>query len=149
MTDASHGPIGGRLHALLWEVGSGLQKLGPEPAAVACATDKFNDANSDDFWCAVRVGGYFWEQSQFFGNFASEKAHGPTDEGGEGTALLQSRSFGAARAMLDELERADWRDLAEKEFGARSNGSVFALVHQLDQLWLHISHPMEAFGELY
>jgi hypothetical protein len=149
MTYTLHEPNCGRLHALLWHVGSRLQRLGPQPAALACATDKFNDANRDDFWCAVRVGEYFWEQSQFFGRFASEKAHGPTDEGGEGSAMLQSHTFDAARAMLDELERAEWRNSAEKEFGQRSNGQVFALVHQLDQLWLHISHPMDAYGELY
>jgi hypothetical protein len=149
MTDMSDERSRRRLHALLWVAGSRLQRLGPQPAAIACATDKFNDAQTDDFWCAVRVDGYFWEQSQFFGNYALEQARGPMDEGGEGTAKLQTHSFDAARTMLDDLERAGWRTLAEQAFGQRANGQIFALVYQLDQLWLHISHPMNAQGEFY
>jgi hypothetical protein len=140
-----------RLHALLSDAGSRFRALGPEPVAVACATDKFNDAWRDDFWCAVRIGPHVWEQSQFFAaGFAAEKASVPMDGGGQGTAMLQAPAFDAARAILDQLERGAWRTLVENALGEKRPGNIFAFVYQFDQLWLNISDPMGNFpGELH
>jgi hypothetical protein len=49
--------------------------------------------------------------------------------------------FANARALLDELERSGWRELAARAFGFSSDGTVFALFWQFEQLWFDVSHP--------
>lgn len=131
-----------RLHTLLSDAGARLRELGQEPLAVASATDKFNDAHHDDLWLAVRQGGSVWEQSQFF-EAAEISEHSRAWMGDEDrqASRLRDVHFAIARSLLDELERAGWRELASRALGFSRDGTVFALFWQFDQLWFDVSHP--------
>lgn len=133
------------LHQLLLEAAVRLKDLGQEPLAIASATNKFNDAQYDDLWLAVRQGGSVWEQSQFF-EAAQVSEHSRAWMGDEDrqAARLRDVHFAKARALLDELERSGWRELAARAFGFSSDGTVFALFWQFEQLWFDVSHPQGA-----
>lgn len=130
------------LHELLLGAAVRLKDWGQEPLAIASATNKFNDAHHDDLWLAVRQGGSVWEQSQFF-EAAEVSEHSRAWMGDEDrrAARLRDVHFAKARALLDELERAGWRELASRVFGFSSDGTVFALFWQFNQLWFDVSHP--------
>jgi len=130
------------LHTLLLGVALRLKDLGQEPLAIASATNKFNDAQHDDLWLAVRQGGSAWEQSQFF-EAAQVSEHSRAWMGGDDrqAARLRDVHFAKARALLDELERTEWRELASRAFEFASDGTVFALFWQFNQLWFDVSHP--------
>lgn len=131
-----------QLHSLLSDAGARLREWGQQPLAIASATDKFNDAHHDDLWLAARQGGSLWEQSQFF-EAAQVSEHSRAWVGAENReeSRLRDVHFTKARALLNELERAEWRDLASRAFGFSSGGPVFALFWQFDQLWFDVSHP--------
>jgi len=136
-----------RLHALLRQQAEHLKPLGQQPLAVASAFDKFNDAREDDFWCAVQLGRYRWEQSQFFGSWAGsahaeETASISLSEDDQGAADAVSNDIAAARRVLKTLDDAGWHGLVEAAYGIRRSGHILALVIQFNQVWLHTSNPM-------
>jgi hypothetical protein len=131
-----------RLHTLLSNAGARLREVGQEPLAIASATDKFNDAFHDDLWLAVRQGESLWEQSQFFESAeVSERSRAWVGADNREEARLRDVHFTKARAILNDLERAEWRELASRSFGFASGGPVFSLFWQFDQLWFDVSHP--------
>jgi hypothetical protein len=137
------------LGRLLLEQARKLARLGSEPLAIASARNKFNDAHHDDYWCAVQLGSYRWEQSQFFGSsdpdgFGSVNEHGSMrlSRDGYASAEASASDVTAARSILKALDRAGWHDLAKKELRHPSAGDILALVIQFDQVWLHCSDPM-------
>jgi hypothetical protein len=147
--EADRHAAGAALHGLLVPAAEALRALGGEPAMVASAPNKFNDAGHDDYWCAAQVGGSWWEQSQFFRgdglrDFARETSNvepDPADEGeGFGTSLLKSDGIARARLILDGLEKSGWRDLAARAFYA---DVILALLVQFDQAWLWIGNPQD------
>jgi hypothetical protein len=137
------------LHRLLESAGAELRALGPEPLLVAAAPHKFNDADYDDYWCAVQVGTHYWEQSQFFstasgwpgGGHVNEKTGMRFVEGEEpgfGESRLASDRIVGGRRILNRLERADWRALAE---AALQREVVLALVVQFGETWFWMGDP--------
>ena len=136
------------LVALLGDPAQGLRLLGSAPLAIASASNKFNDAWEDDYWCAVHLGQYRWEQSQFFGSsnadgFGLVKESGSTRLARDdyGSAEASASDLAAARAILKRLDRAGWHDLAQTAIRLPSFGGILALVVQFDQVWLHCSDP--------
>ena len=148
MSEASGSPAGETLHKMVAEAADKLRRLGPEPVVIACAPDKFNDSRHDDFWCAVQIGGAYWEQSQFFRSTIPGKGHckeaasfgvDSTESGdGVGTSLLISQRILAARALLNGLESCGWRELAAE---ALRRDVITGLIIQFDQTWLWIGDP--------
>jgi len=141
-----------KLTQLVSEFADKLKLLGREPLAIASARNKFNDAHQDDYWCAVQLEQYRWEQSQFFG---AEDGHGSAQESSNrkleadayGSANSQPPDLGAARTLLRQLDKAGWHELADQAFGLPTHGGIIALVVQFDQVWLHCSHPQGSEGE--
>lgn len=146
--------------ALLIEHAQRLRKLGPQPLAVTCANDKFNDAFDDDFWCAVQVGGSYWEQSQFFHTASREQSIIAlnADTGGHqiGSSLYGVAAITEGRKILASLEKRQWRQVG-KDSIARNPGvagifpwdNIYALIIQHDQVWLWIGAPMNDKNILY
>ena len=140
--------------AKLLEVAAGtLRPLGDQPIAIASARHRFNDAWTDDYWCAVQMGDRIWEQSQFFSDQgqsrSNERGSLPIDEGKEGSPSALSVSFQTARALLRWLDTQQWHSLASAAFGTREHGAIAALVIQFDQVWFHMSHPNDGDAELH
>lgn len=140
------------LAKLISEPAQFLRTLGEQPLAVASASNKFNDAGEDDFWCAVQLGRYRWEQSQFFGSsdgwggakeFSTKRL--PAD--GYGSANASAEDIQAARELLKGLDRSGWHDAAKDAIDLPHFGGILALVIQFDQVWLHCSHPQGSSGE--
>ena len=124
-----------------------LKLLGQQPLAIASASSKFNDAHEDDYWCAVQLGPYRWEQSQFFGSknapgSAREFSNLLLEPSDYGSANSLSSDITAARELLRELDESGWHELSEEASGLPSTGAILALVIQFDQVWLHCSHPI-------
>jgi hypothetical protein len=61
---------------LLLDHADRLRKLGSEPLAVACATNKFNDGDEDDYWSAVQIGQGYWS-SPYSSRMNREPQHRP------------------------------------------------------------------------
>jgi hypothetical protein len=145
-----------RLHDAVTAAAAALGALGPEPRMVAAAPHKFNDAHYDDYWCAVQIGGHYWEQSQFFATErgytnaqARESSHMHWDRQAEADGLggsqLASDRIPAGRRILKGLEQADWRALAEA--GLRLD-VILAVVVQHGETWLWIGNPQND-GAIY
>jgi hypothetical protein len=142
------------LNGLLRKEAAALRALGTEPLAVASARDKFNDANTDDYWCAVQIGRAYWEQSQFFGS-SMRGSYGTLRE--RGTMLLPPEDFASAvaktcpidagREILKRLDVQGWHDLCAAAFEFPTSGIILALVVQFDQVWLHCSDPRSNYTD--
>ncbi|MEM1132396.1 MAG: hypothetical protein AAGH53_05625 [Pseudomonadota bacterium] len=133
-----------QLAELIEVAGNELRLLGEEPLAIASATHKFNDATEDDYWCAVQLGQYQWEQSQFFGSttghgIAKESSTLKVDPENYGSSQFDPENIQRARGILRRLDKAGWRQLATKFAGLKGFGDIIALAIQFDQIWLHCS----------
>ncbi len=134
------------LAALVIDAAAELRLLGEQPLAIASAYDKFNDAFEDDYWSAVQLGWFNWEQSQFFQGWdgrigGTAKQHGTVmiEPGECGSAEASHHAIKRARAILKRLDDAKWHELAETALGAQIPSGILAVVIQFDQVWLHCS----------
>lgn len=133
---------------LLLDHADRLQKLGSEPLAVACATNKFNDGDEDDYWSAVQIGQGYWEQSLFFENDARNHSTATHDEEAEPV-------FALGREIIASLEKEEWRQAGEDilarvpGFYPGSPGYIYALIIQHDQAWLWVGAPNDDKAVLF
>jgi len=118
-----------------------LREFGLQPALVAEAPHKFNDANYDDYWCAVQFGGSYWEQSQYFEHIehqgiketASYVPDQTIDPKSTGTSVSSAR-IETLRTLLRDLQAAKWRDHIADAISPSPNLKSLAL--EYGQPWL-------------
>jgi len=130
------------LGKLLLNATERLKPLGKEPILIIAYPHKFNDADYDDYWCAVQVGRSYWEASQFYrhtflngyrsghkpehdrgAGHITERANyasGTSNQDGKPPEALRS-ALKTARTVLSDLEKTAWRDLAVKALGVRDS----------------------------
>lgn len=132
-----------------------LKAFEVQPALVAEAPDKFNDAGYDDFWFAAQAGRTFWEQSRFFDNASyphtaerSSYAHDQDVDAAEDLgAGAESKRIADLRTVLRGLQSADWREAVEAAFNARRN--LIALIVEFDQPWLFLEQVNDEDGDAF
>ncbi|MCK7614927.1 hypothetical protein [Roseibium sediminicola] len=148
------------LGKLLLNADEKLKPLGNEPILIIAYPHKFNDADYDDYWCAVQIGRSYWEASQFYrhayldgygsgrependrgAGHITERANyasGTSNQDGKTPEALRN-ALKAARTVLSDLEKTVWRDLAVKALGVRdSYGLGLYLIN--GGLWLIQTH---------
>lgn len=133
---------------LLLDHADRLRKLGSEPLAVACATNKFNDGDDDDYWSAVQIGHGYWEQSLFFENESRNHSTAKHSDDAE-------PAFALGREIIVSLEKEEWRRAGEDILARVPGyypgglGYIYALIIQYDQVWLWVGAPNDPETFLY